>query len=274
MYRSKGKSKRVRKITEEQAYRIRVYQDTLSFCSRNIGPPKEKSVVYPVDEGDEEWVDTIPKPETQIYFNVSVVQADTLDCAYEVKTQFPNSKIGIQSNGSEICPGGGVNSGASAQEEDICRRSTAIMTLNRKEYPLRNVLIFSPKVIVVKDSQYEYLPRSEFFEVSMITVPALRKPKLDESGKKYARDDFRIIMGRKIETIFRVAITEGVKILILGALGCGAFRNPPEEVAYLYRENLDKYRHYFEKIIFAIYVNPEKERDQHNFDVFNEVINS
>lgn len=44
----------------------------------------------------------------------------------------------------------------------------------------------------------------------------------------------------KIRTIFRIGLLHGHDALILGAFGCGAFHNPPEEVARLFHEVMEE----------------------------------
>jgi hypothetical protein len=43
---------------------------------------------------------------------------------------------------------------------------------------------------------------------------------------------------------------QGAEVLILGAWGCGAFRNPEDVVARVFREHLRRYD--FKKVVFAL----------------------
>ncbi|KAJ7765555.1 hypothetical protein B0H14DRAFT_2970744, partial [Mycena olivaceomarginata] len=45
-------------------------------------------------------------------------------------------------------------------------------------------------------------------------------------------------MREKIKCVFRAAAAQGCRRLVLGAFGCGAFGNPPAEVAKLFRRVL------------------------------------
>lgn len=62
----------------------------------------------------------------------------------------------------------------------------------------------------------------------------------------------------KIRTILRIGLQNGHDSLVLGALGCGAFCNPPQHIALLFHETLNehefanKYKH----ISFAILEDP------------------
>ena len=44
----------------------------------------------------------------------------------------------------------------------------------------------------------------------------------------------------KIRTIFRIGLLHGHDSLVLGAFGCGAFHNPPAEVARLFHEVMEE----------------------------------
>ncbi len=56
---------------------------------------------------------------------------------------------------------------------------------------------------------------------------------------------------------------------MLGAFGCGAFRNPPQLVAEVFREKLvaEKYGTRFKKTVFAIKRNPY---NRENYMTFRE----
>lgn len=58
----------------------------------------------------------------------------------------------------------------------------------------------------------------------------------------------------KIRTIFRIGLLHGHDSLVLGAFGCGAFHNPPAEVARLFHEVMEEeeFKNKFKVIIFSI----------------------
>ena len=85
----------------------------------------------------------------------------------------------------------------------------------------------------------------------MIAVAALRNPQLTSNQKFYTND--REITFQKIEGIFKFAIIHGYKILILCALGCGAYHNPPQEIIDIFNECILLYDKKFKKIIFSVY---------------------
>mmetsp|Transcript_59277 Transcript_59277/g.129817 ORF Transcript_59277/g.129817 Transcript_59277/m.129817 type:complete len:94 (-) Transcript_59277:66-347(-) len=74
---------------------------------------------------------------------------------------------------------------------------------------------------------------------------------------------------QKIISILQTAASEKIEVLVLGAFGCGAFANPPEQVARLFYEALTLFPGVFKKVVFAIISRPDSP-DQ-NFEVFRDV---
>ena len=82
--------------------------------------------------------------------------------------------------------------------------------------------------------------------------PRVVGPKLDDAGMI----DCSLIepVKNKIRTIFRLGLKHGHDSLVLGALGCGAFCNPPEHIARLFHEVMKEpeFANKFKLIDFAI----------------------
>ena len=53
--------------------------------------------------------------------------------------------------------------------------------------------------------------------------------------------------------------------LILGAFGCGAFRNPPELAAGVFREVTEEFRHCFQTVEYAVF---HTETEIRNYEAF------
>jgi uncharacterized protein (TIGR02452 family) len=69
-------------------------------------------------------------------------------------------------------------------------------------------------------------------------------------------DDQQIesVMKERIRYILDVAATNGHRTLVLGAYGCGVFRNDPVDVARYFHEVLvqENFRQSFDQIVFAV----------------------
>ena len=73
----------------------------------------------------------------------------------------------------------------------------------------------------------------------------------------------------RIRRIFEIAATNGNEVLILGAFGCGAFRNPPQIVAEVFNAVMQDYLCYFDTIEYAVY---HTEREVENYEAFRKII--
>jgi uncharacterized protein (TIGR02452 family) len=176
---------------------------------------------------------------------------------------------------NETTPGGGYLTGAGAQEEALCRRSSLYATIGPGHgfHPIRQPgAIFSPDVLVMRKSDEqgcEQLHPGQMWWTSVITVAAVFRPPLSISGTDFARMEDKEEMRARIKTLFRVIVWSGKKSLVLSALGCGAFGNPPEAVAQLFKEVLqeDEFCGRFQGIWFAIL----DRKGSRNFQAFGKV---
>jgi uncharacterized protein (TIGR02452 family) len=205
-------------------------------------------------------------------------------------------KVCVLNFASATNPGGGVTRGSSAQEECLCRCSTLFPCLNLKvlwerfylpHRSARNPLynddcIYTPGVCVCKsDIPFpERMDEKDWYQVDILTcaAPNLRNISSDLmnpfSGDKAAENEdngFLELYLQRIERIFRVAVANGVEILILGAFGCGAFCNPPEVVAKAFSIVQKKYESYFDVIEYAVFCGGHGTQ---NYDAFCDVFGS
>lgn len=198
---------------------------------------------------------------------IEVVNGDSINVALEYNKLYENSclksNIAVLNMASDIYPGGGFLKGSIAQEEALCYRSALYMSLadpynmskKRKwKYPIPIFgAIHSPNIPIIRDSHGNFLEDDKQHSLNFISVSALRNPRLLNDGNHLTSNDVEITK-EKIRTILRVGYLHGHKILILGAFGCGCYRNPSNHVAYLFRCVLDEHEFtcLFTRIVFAI----------------------
>ena len=213
--------------------------------------------------------------------HVSVTKERTFECASRMHGLYPDSRITVHNFASSTHPGGGVVSGAGAQEECLCRCSTLYPSLtqqkiyegyylyNRDHYtPLgSDACIYTPDVVVFKsDTEFpELLPEEEWFKTDVITCAA---PNLDNLS---AVDDGTLydIHLKRAGQLMKIAAFYETDILVLGAFGCGAFRNDPAVTSAAWRDALKQYRYHFNEIIFAVFC---REYETKNFDIYREIM--
>lgn len=193
---------------------------------------------------------------------VEIVENTTFQCARDLTSRA--SKIAVLNFANPHEPGGGVRRGARAQEECLCRCSDLYNVLAQPyflkhyyeyhyyncDYLFSDRLIYSPNVTVIKsDHIIPQLLEDPFF-VDVITCAA---PYLNDYIIKTDEELLDIYKSR-IRNILEVAMSKDVDCLILGAFGCGAFRNNPDLMAKSFADLLihEQYATYFEKVVFAI----------------------
>lgn len=214
---------------------------------------------------------------------VQVVDRDS----YDVAIQLTNSRAANNGDTKPVCvlnmaseyhAGGGWLKGSMAQEEALCYRSTLSATLKKRFYPLKlREAIYSPTVVVFRGNynnnhQIMDIQRPQSLPVvSVVSVAAIRNPAVNThvSPPKYQDPDDRMMMMEKMRITLRVAVHNRHRSLVLGALGCGAFRNPNEEVANCWFDVLQEqeFRGWFNNIIFAVLKDTNQGDD--NFTVFH-----
>lgn len=270
---------------------VEAFEDTQRLYSTNtvlkeaVQSANQKQQLYQEDVEVEGNIVQRDKPA-----RIVVSKKRTLEAA----SAYVGKKVCILNFASATNPGGGVVKGSSAQEEAICRCSTLYPNLNepkmwngfyrphRQELnPLHNDdCIYTPGVIAFKsDTDYpQMLPLNRCYKVNVITcaAPNLReKPSnVMNSGDgdiavKISNDDLQELHEKRMRRVLEITAKKGNDVVILGAFGCGAFRNPPEVVARAMKTVVEEYRNAFETIEFAVYCSP---RDDSNYRTFKEVL--
>lgn len=187
--------------------------------------------------------------------------------SFEAAKGYSGKKIAVLNYANNHSIGGAPYS-AGAQEESLCRCSTLLPCLMamKKPFYLRHYyqyrakemdhmgnddLIYTPDVVVFKtdertDPVYPKMMQSEeWYRVNVITCAA---PML--FGGNARPDNYQQIIRSRIKKILDVTAKEGNEVVILGAWGCGAFRNPIEIVSKAFVELIRNYD--FEIVEFAL----------------------
>lgn len=86
---------------------------------------------------------------------------------------------------------------------------------------------------------------------------------------KVTPEKLETLLTSRIKRIFEIAAANENEVLILGAFGCGEFRNPPEIVAKVFNKVMSDFLKYFDTIEYAIY---HTEREIANYEAFRKVI--
>jgi uncharacterized protein (TIGR02452 family) len=157
-------------------------------------------------------------------------------------------------------PGGGFLSGAQAQEESIARSSALypcqtaagdFYSFHRRQGDLRysDRVIYSPRVPVFRADDGALL--EEPCPVSFLTAAA---PNLGAivANQPTAAGAVPGVLAARAARVLAVAAAHGHRRLVLGAWGCGVFRNDPAVVAEAFAEQLARAQGHFDHVVFAV----------------------
>lgn len=190
--------------------------------------------------------------------------------SFEAAKGYAGKKIAVLNFANNHSIGGAPFS-AGAQEESLCRCSTLFPCLeamkvpfymkHRKQYEAREIgnwgsddLIYTPDVVVFKTDERtnpvypKTMPQDEWYKVNVITCAAPEIQRMNGIPR-----DYETRIRSRVKKILDVAAREGNEVLILGAWGCGAFKNPSHIVARVFRTLLKDYS--FEVVEFALATN-------------------
>ncbi|KAL2362414.1 hypothetical protein RJZ56_004680 [Blastomyces dermatitidis] len=181
---------------------------------------------------------------------IQVLDADTFDAGIRLlsdsngdnnQSGSPVTDVTVLNMASDFVPGGGWLSGARAQEEALCRRSTLTASLKRYFYPTpSSAVIYSPAVIVFRNNLKDGHGLMDLSDpdtlplVSVISMAALRRPEVINGANslmKFANPNDRDRTKEKMRVILRLSAWKRYRKLVLGALGCVApLETPPRRL--------------------------------------------
>lgn len=213
----------------------------------------------------------------------TLVKVENIDCLLAAEKLLAEGyHPAVLNMASRRNPGGGVQTGAGAQEENLFRRSNLFQSLyqfapfageyglrkSKYQYPLdRNFGgIYTPDAIVFRGTEQDGYPLlANPYRMSFIAMAGINRPTL-ESPERIASELIEPVKN-KIRTIFRIGLLHGHDSLVLGALGCGAFRNPPSHIARLFHEVMEEpeFKNKYRLLLFAI-LDDHNARLKHNPD--------
>ncbi len=212
-------------------------------------------------------IDPIEPVETE-------VRVENKDCVLAAKQLINDGYNPAMLNLADLyTPGGLVEYGSGAQEENLCRRSNLILSLYQfsdariRQYP--DLGLVSSEDQYPMDERFGGIysgiatffrgPESEgsllediTYNIAVISVAALSGPRIGADGLMLP-EETEITLD-KMRTILRIGMANFHDSLVLSAMGCGAFANPPTHIAKLFHQVIeeDEFKNAFKLIDFAI----------------------
>lgn len=256
------------------------FKDTLNIASGELLKPATEKAILSSKVYKEDFISNSKQYPYKVV-DIEVVSNTTFATA---KNYCNMGKVAVLNFANPENPGGGVQNGAMAQEECLCRSSNLYPCLcnntifsdfylyhrSLHNFYYTDRIIYTQGVTVFKDDSDipKLMPEKEWFKVDVITCAAPYMAKCQNIDKKFLEDVFK----SRIKNIFESALDNGVQVLILGAFGCGAFKNPPELVSRAFHKVIvdNEYKTKFKKIVFAIKntVNADSYRTCPNLEAF------
>ncbi|GHJ95978.1 TIGR02452 family protein [Streptomyces sp. NE5-10] len=194
---------------------------------------------------------------------IEVTAESSLVAARRMTAAEPGRPVAVLNFASARNPGGGYLNGAQAQEEALCRSSALHATLLRapayyehhrsdRDAFYTDRVIHSPRVPVFRDDRGALLATP--FTVGFLTSPApnagvVRRTRPERAHRLPAA------LASRAERVLETAAAEGYRRIVLGAWGCGVFRNDPAEVAGAFKALLTgdgRFAAHFDETVFAV----------------------
>ena len=273
---------------------IRIFQDTRRayesepVLQARVRDSTSRAIVYAPE--DNPLASYEPAPYETL---VRVTRNRTLSAAKAILDAHPDWRVAVHDFASATNPGGGVERGSSAQEESICRCTTLYPTLqsgklnrlfykphrDQKDVRYTDACAYVPDVAAFRadDDSYAMLHKDDRYLVDVLVcaAPNLR-PKPYNAMNPGAGEAIRVSDGELFELhvsrarhMLCVAAAHDIDALVLGAFGCGAFRNDPEIVANAYAKVLPDFKGLFRHVEFAVYCT---QREHRNYDEFRQAL--
>ena len=234
-----NRSQRLKNAKEHTQFMEDNYQSEIKKCILNTKIYDEKSKFKPKEKNENE-----------------IVILDNLD-SVSALFKHAKGKTALLNFSSYKNPGGGFLKGSHAQEEALCHESFLYnvlknfqsnfydvnkMNVNKGLYT--NKALYSPNVVFIHNQQA--------LKCDVITCAA---PNLSayyfHMSKSHQDIDYHLIhstLKSRVQFIIDIAKENHVDTLILGAYGCGVFKQNPADVAKVFSEEIG----YFQKVIFAV----------------------
>lgn len=199
-------------------------------------------------------IDAATAPDVQT--SIELVNETSLQGAIRLVSAKSYSRVGVLNFASARNPGGGFLNGAASQEESLARSSALYPSLQAapQYYDIHrssnaaytDAMIVSPDCLVFVDDEGTFLENP--YVVDFITSAA------PNAGVLASREGLNDIIEVRAAKVLGLALHRGIDALVLGAWGCGVFRNNPTTVALIFKELLEgPFKNKFSKVLFSVY---------------------
>ncbi|WP_367319250.1 TIGR02452 family protein [Streptomyces sp. HUAS ZL42] len=204
--------------------------------------------------------DPVPVPDAPA---VDTSVEVTGESSFEAARRLAAQPVAVLNFASARNPGGGYLNGAQAQEEALCRASALYTCLLRapefydhhrahRDPFYTDRVIHSPAVPVFRDDRGRLL--DEPYTAGFLTAAAPNAGVVLRTAPERA-PELPHALAVRAERVLETAAAHGYRRLVLGAWGCGVFRNDPAQVAGAFQALLGpggRFAAAFEHVVFGV----------------------
>jgi len=215
--------------------------------------------------------------QNQVFESCQLEVADetTLQGASRLVKSGQYQRVGVLNFASAKNPGGGFLNGSMAQEESLASSSALYESLihcqdyyswhkSHANLLYSDRMIYTPDCPVFRDDDGRLL--DEPYLVDFMTSPAPNIGAMREDSP--LRDEVLPVLRERSEKVLAVMANHGCDAVVLGAWGCGVFKNDPDMVAEVFAQHLKqggRWHNRFRKVVFSIL---DRSRQQENIQAF------
>lgn len=205
----------------------------------------------------------LAQPAAYAATHFEVRNETTLQASARLAAAAVKRRIGVLNFASARKPGGGFLGGAQAQEESLARSSGLYPSLLQcpdfyahhrahKTSLYSDRMIYSPQCPVFRDDAGQLLAQP--YCVDVITSPAPNAGAIAQNEPE-SLPNIEPTLRERMAKILSLALDQQCAVLILGAWGCGVFKNDPVRVAALFQAQLGPGQPFwgrFAQVVFAV----------------------
>ena len=253
--------------------RARIAQETLDIFKKGYYMKAKEKIAchskFTAEFITERQLETVSVPESVFSSQYEVVNESVVDTVI----RYGGDKCGVLNFASAKNPGGGFLNGSLAQEEALAVSSDLYNSqLQAREFYDANRscrtalythnMIYSHGISFIRDGRMNLLHSPVYANV--LTSPAVNAGAFYQNENRN-KSTVIAAMEKRIRYILKIFGIKYNRTVILGAFGCGVFKNEPDDVAGIFHKLLkdEQMEKHFERIVFAVY-----DPKGHVYDVF------
>ncbi|KAF7981797.1 hypothetical protein HWV62_31895 [Athelia sp. TMB] len=247
--------------------------DTSYDLATTVNLMNSRTAFYAADSTLSTWASAAEQYSTAEATSISIVQTSAIEGTRTLVAELNGSRrVGVLNFASAKNPGGGFLGGARAQEETLARSSTLYRSLmtptaqkfytshkaNPKAGFYSHAMVFSPHVVFFRADDGTWIAP---FEVDVLTSPAVNAGRArmtihDVPPPADVEEKIEAVMRERMARLLFLFFRRGIKDIVLGSFGTGAFRNDVAMVAKIWADLLTNegapFKTAFSRVVFAI----------------------